>query len=257
MSAEFDILIVEDEPVIIEAAKKILLPEGFKVDEAYDAARALQNMRHTDYNLIISDLMLPNISGMDLLTSIKNDLPLIPVIIITGYATLENALKSFKFGAFDFIPKPFDIKELLGVVHRALNFYESRKNVRLNEFEYVRGTPVTCYALGNHSEVRLARDGSAILNVGTTFPNLMGKINDIEFPLIDAEILQGNWCAKIISSEDGVHRVWSPLSGRVVDVNLGLQQDVSLIDRDPLNQGWLVRIMPTNLENELENLMHW
>ena len=66
--------------------------------------------------------MLPRISGLDLIQAIKQDHPCVPLIVMTGYATLEKALQSFKMGSFDFIPKPFDTETFLAVISRGLNF---------------------------------------------------------------------------------------------------------------------------------------
>jgi DNA-binding response OmpR family regulator len=253
MSLQFDILIVEDEPVVIDAAKKILIPEGFKVDEAYNAESALRKLQQHTYKVVLTDLMLPNMTGFELIEEVKGAQTQIPVIAITGYATLENAMRSFKVGGFDFIPKPFDIEELLGVVYRGLNFFKAQQN-HVEHFpgnEYVDGK---YYFLGDHSSAKLNADGSVTIAVGKTFPNLTGDIQEIELPILETEILQGNTCARIASNKNLIHRVWSPLSGRVVEVNVQLGKDVNLINTHPLDDGWLIRMAPTNLQNELENL---
>lgn len=113
MDKQFDILIVEDKLVIVEAARKILKSEGFSLDEAANSEIALQKLQQHRYKLIISDLMLPRISGIELIKKVNSTNPEIPIIIITGYAMLENAVKCFKEGAFDFIPKPFAAEELV------------------------------------------------------------------------------------------------------------------------------------------------
>jgi DNA-binding NtrC family response regulator len=119
MRSGFDVLLVEDEPVVREAAARILRPEGLTLDRVEDVDGALARLRKADYRLVLSDLMLPGFSGFDLLERVTGERPQLPVILITGYATIENALAAFKKGAFDFLPKPFDVAELLGVVRRA------------------------------------------------------------------------------------------------------------------------------------------
>ena len=106
MDKEYDVLIVEDESVVLASIKKIIEPENLVVDAAVDVDSALEKLSRNTYRLIISDLMLPKISGYDFIQVIKEKYPCIPLIVITGYATLENALQSFKTGSFDFIPKP-------------------------------------------------------------------------------------------------------------------------------------------------------
>jgi CheY-like chemotaxis protein len=262
MKAEFDILVVEDEPVVIEAAKKILTPESLKVDEALDAETALQKLRHNKYKLVLSDLMLPKISGFDLIEIVKRKYPNIAIITITGYATLENAVQSFKLGVFDFIPKPFTFEELLGVVYRGMKFIEmisshKRKDNQkewLTRKRYVGDKLVKYYFLGQHAWAKLDQDGSAIFGVGETFPRIIGDIQRVDFPPINEEISQGSVCVQITTKQHLVHTVWAPLSGRVIEYNRDIEQNAHLIHTDPFFQGWLVRIIPTNLESELVNL---
>lgn len=249
MSKGFDILIVEDEPVVSGAARKTLRAEGYEVEEVEDAPTALQRLEQNRYKLILCDLMLPNFSGFKLLEVLRADFPRLPVVIITGYATLENAIAAFKDGAFDFIPKPFDVDELLGVVYRGLRYSETEHRPALSV------DPNSHYRLGEHAVVRLDRDGSAIIMVGNSFPGLMGEIEKIELPTEDTEILQGNACVRIIARGPVVHKVWAPLSGRVLKVNHDVENDSDLINRDPYGQGWLVRLLPTNQEDEFQNLL--
>ena len=124
MRTGFDVLLVEDEPVVREAVARILRPEGLTLDRVEDVDGALARLRKADYRVVLCDLMLPGFSGFDLLERVTGDRPQLPVILITGYATIENALSAFKKGAFDFLPKPFDVAELLGVVRRALKAVE-------------------------------------------------------------------------------------------------------------------------------------
>jgi len=248
MRKEFDILIVEDEPVVSGAARKTLRAEGYKVEEVEDAPTALQRLQQNRYKLILCDLMLPNFSGFKLLEVLRDDFPALPVVIITGYATLENAIAAFKDGAFDFIPKPFDVDELLGVVYRGLRYSEAGDKPDMSVEDN------SLYKLGEHSAVRLDSDGSAIIMVGSSFSGLMGEIEKIELPAEDTEILQGNACVRIISKSNVVHKVWAPLSGRVLRVNHDVENNSDLINRDPYGEGWLVRLLPTNQEDEFQNL---
>jgi len=262
MSNQFDILIIEDEPVIVNATSKVLRREGFKIDEAFGAESALSKLQLNNYKLILSDLMLPRISGMDIIEKVRQTNPEIPIIIMTGYAIFENAMKCFKAGAFDFIPKPFDIDELLGVVYRAMRHaelmpgiaeYEQRFQPRKEELLGSNGTG-KYYFLGQHSWANLDQDGVTVLGLGETFPARMGEIREVEFPGMNTLIWQGNLCVKIIAGTHLVHTVLAPLSGKVVEINHEIETNFNLINSDPLQNGWLVKIIPTNLATELENL---
>lgn len=264
MNEQFDILIVENEQVIVEAARKILISEGFNIDEASNSELALEKLQQNKYKLIVSDLMLPRISGIDLIKKVKDANPEIPIIIITGYAMLENAVKCFKLGAFDFIPKPFDIEELLGVIYRAMKHGEMIRKTTAKEeksqpfdssaFANAETSLKQYYFLGEHSWARLNREGVIIVGVGATFPGKMGKIQQVELPFINAEVWQGNLCVRIVSKDQLVHMVWAPLSGKVIDINHEIEKNPNLINSDLFYHGWLIKIIPTNLQAELENL---
>ena len=262
MNNKFDILIIEDDPVTVNATNKVLLKEGFKVDEAVDAESAFRKLQSNNYKIILADLMLPRISGIDIIEKVRQTNPEIPIIIMTGYAMFENAMKCFKAGAFDFIPKPFDIDELLGVVYRAMRHSElmTETNMQKKQFQSLSEKhPYSdrigkYYFLGQHSWANLDQDGVTVLGVGETFPARMGEIRAIEFPEINTFIWQGNLCVKIIAQKNQVHSVWSPLSGKVVEINHEIEINPDLMNTDPFNDGWLVKIIPTNLASELENL---
>jgi glycine cleavage system H lipoate-binding protein len=167
--------------------------------------------------------------------------------MITGYATLESAVQSFRSGAFDFLPKPFDIGELLGVVNRALCLSEPGRAPSPS----VSGA----YTLGLNAWASLEPDGTARVGMGESFAGLRDKVRTMDLPTVSEEILQGRMCARILTSKEAVHVVWAPLSGRVVEANsaltLGNHRDVNGAART-----WLVRIVPTDLEGELPNLKH-
>jgi CheY-like chemotaxis protein/glycine cleavage system H lipoate-binding protein len=255
MSDEPDILVIEDEMVVQEAADRVLRMEGLSVDRAMDSETAVDMVGRNDYKLILSDLMLPGASGFDIIELIKKSRPAAQVIVITGYATLENAVKSFQLGAFDFIPKPFDIGELLGVVRRALRY---RRLVLAGSLHSpLKAAPAQeLYALGQHTWALLDPEGSAILGVAETFPNLMGRVNSVELPDLDGYTTQGRCFVRLYSADAVVYRVWSPLSGQVMALNNRIREESELLSTDPYGDGWLVRIIPENLEEELCNLTH-
>ena len=255
MSELFDILIVEDEPVIVNATGKVLRREGYRIDEAFGAESALSKLQLNSFKLVLSDLMLPRISGIDLIEKVKLINPKIPIIIMTGYAMYDNALNCFKAGAFDFIPKPFDIDELLGVVYRAMRHIEQTSGVSSAELHQQNDDQGIHYFLGRHSWAKIERDGIAILGVGETVAAKMGEIQSIELPETNTFIWQANSCAKITAHQHLIHTVWAPLSGEVIEINHELGNDPNLINRAPFSHGWLIKIIPTNLANELGSLV--
>lgn len=263
MNQQFDILIVDDEQIIVNATRKLLVLEGLKIDDAFNAENAIQKLQQNCYRLIISDLMLPRITGIELINQVKNIHPEIPVIIISGYAMVENAVRCFKAGAFDFLPKPFEIDELLGVVYRAMKHGEilrdsaqqDKKHPFFARHEISEHKIGTYYFLGQHSWARLESEGAVTFGIGETFSGRIGAIQRIELPARYTDLWQGSLCARIISAEKLINLVWAPLSGKVIEINHELEQNPNRIHSDPFGQGWLLKILPTHLASELENLM--
>ncbi len=114
------VLVVDDEMVVCKSIQKILNREGHTVEYTLNAQEAMERMEKETFDVIITDLMMPKISGMRLLATTKERWPEINVIMITGYATVKSAVLALKLGAFDYIPKPFTPDELSIVTASAL-----------------------------------------------------------------------------------------------------------------------------------------
>ena len=120
MAAPFTILVIDDEQVMRDACNQILAREGCRVTSAASGAEGLEKIQRGRFDVIILDLKMPGLSGMEVLARIEEKAPEIPVIVITGYATIESAVEAMKIGAYDFIPKPFTPNVLRTIVSRAL-----------------------------------------------------------------------------------------------------------------------------------------
>ncbi|MFH0931666.1 MAG: sigma-54 dependent transcriptional regulator [Candidatus Zixiibacteriota bacterium] len=118
--AKGNILVVDDEVVICKSIQRILSPEGFEVKTAQSGEEALEKLSQESFDIVITDLKMPGMDGMELLTKIKEKDPEIVVIMITGYSTVQTAVRAMKMGALDYIPKPFTPEELIVVVEKAL-----------------------------------------------------------------------------------------------------------------------------------------
>ncbi|MCL4490666.1 MAG: response regulator [Nitrospirae bacterium] len=114
------LLIVEDEDTLCESLKRVFAKEGYEVDIAGSAESAFGLLKEKTYDLIITDIILPGISGIELLTRYKEQNPGQKVVIMTAYASLETAVEAIKAGACDFIVKPLMHDEMKRVVRKAL-----------------------------------------------------------------------------------------------------------------------------------------
>ena len=116
------ILIVDDEPSIRNSLDGLLSDEGFEILTAANGYEALKVMDKDSPDLVLLDIWMPGIDGIETLKEIKKSNPYIQVIIITGHGTVETAVKATKLGAFDLIQKPLSIDKVIVSINNALNF---------------------------------------------------------------------------------------------------------------------------------------
>jgi DNA-binding NtrC family response regulator len=114
------ILIVDDEEIVIRSCLRILAGDEFQVESVQDGREALKKIEENPYDVVILDVMMPNIDGLEVLRRVKETHPNVDVIMITGLSQVDTAVQAMKLGAFDYISKPFEPDELKLVVYRAL-----------------------------------------------------------------------------------------------------------------------------------------
>jgi len=127
------VLIIDDERPVLMTLEALLKRHGYEVDTAPTAAQGLKVLKSKSPPLVLLDLRLPDAHGLEMLDRIKNELPEVPVIILTAHDSLHNAIESIKRGAFHFISKPYAPEELLSLVEKALE-----KQFLLREAEELR-----------------------------------------------------------------------------------------------------------------------
>ena len=133
MASNPRILVVDDELVICESCQRILEEEGLEVETVLSGAEAFGKMKENPFDIVITDLKMPGIDGMEVLRTLRREYPDTIVIMITGFSTVETAVEAMKLGAFDYIPKPFTPDEVSIVVKKAIE----QKNLLL-ENVYLR-----------------------------------------------------------------------------------------------------------------------
>ncbi|MFQ5671126.1 MAG: sigma-54-dependent transcriptional regulator [Acidobacteriota bacterium] len=119
------ILVVDDDPKILEVLQTRLEAHGFQVATAPDGERALDRMASQPVQLVITDLKMPGMSGLELLEKIRSRNPAPPVILLTAHGSISDAVRGMKLGAADFIEKPYSGAELVGVVRRMLKGFDA------------------------------------------------------------------------------------------------------------------------------------
>ncbi len=114
------ILIVDDDVAIRDGCAQVLLKSGYDIKESENGKDGLEKIEHYDFDLLLIDLKLPDINGLDLIRQVRERDISVPIVVITGYGTIQNAVEAMRLGANDFLPKPFEPDELRLVVKRNL-----------------------------------------------------------------------------------------------------------------------------------------
>src|SRR5688500_7087012 len=128
------VLVVDDEHLIREMLADFLSMKGFIVHTAQDGHTAMNELSRTRFDLVLSDLKMPHMGGIELLEAISHDTPNVVTIIMTGFGTVETAIDAMKRGAYDYIMKPFKMEEVVHTVRRGLERKKLQaENLRLKE----------------------------------------------------------------------------------------------------------------------------
>jgi two-component system phosphate regulon sensor histidine kinase PhoR len=123
------ILVIDDEARVREGCRKVLAREGYEVMIAESGEVGLQMIEQQHYDIILLDLMMPSLSGFDVLAHVKALHPDTVIIVISGYATVENSIEAMKRGAFDFIPKPFSPEQLRVITKKAIEYTRAMQDI--------------------------------------------------------------------------------------------------------------------------------
>ncbi|WP_204595082.1 response regulator [Clostridium sardiniense] len=163
---KLNILIVEDNVDINNLISRILETEGYSVREAYSGSEGMMCIEQFEYDLVILDLMLPGISGEELIEKIR-DKSVVPIVVISAKEGVQSKINVLKLGADDFISKPFDNDEVLARVEAQLRRYKkfSKKEVKKTKFTYknlVLDLETRQAFIGNKEVLLTAREFSII-----------------------------------------------------------------------------------------------
>lgn len=247
METPHTVLVVDDEQVVREAARRILSTRGFVPRTACDAEEALSLVQTAAPDVVVVDLMLPGQSGIEFLEQIYPDHPDVVVIVTTGYTRLDHAVASLRSGAFDFLPKPFTVNELLGPVQRACRYLELGRPAPFSSSD---AASTERFVLGPQAWAQPEADGTAVLGVTNVFTRTAGQIVRVDLPEPNAPVQQGGTLARFEAAGGLVHVAWAALGGRVLAANPLWRSAPNRGVADPLEAGWLVCILPINTEQE-------
>ncbi len=134
------ILVVDDEPDMLKLLSMMLRDKtGYEVTTTNNPLEAVELAKQGGFALVITDLKMPGLDGIELLDAVKKDNPDIPVIFITAYATVESATEAIQKGGFDFISKPFRKEQILFTIDRAMKWINLQKENKLLREQLKKG----------------------------------------------------------------------------------------------------------------------
>ena len=255
------ILVVDDEEVIHISVRRTLGRQGHEVDAVFSAQEGLERLESHDYDMVVTDLMMPEVDGIELLERLKEKGITVPVLMITGYPTINTALKALRLGAVDYLAKPFTRCELLGPVNRALR----RASGAALASEPAAGAPEVAdgfaeptvalrpgerLRLREHTWALFLQDGTMEVGIEASFLRAVGPIRALELPSESDFVEQGYIGFRFTTETGEEHGAFVPLSGQVVAVNAEAAASPADIAADV----WLIRVVPSRLDAELEAL---
>ena len=172
------ILIIEDEASIRRVLTKILTEENdtYQVEEAEDGSKGYEKIAQNDYDLVLCDIKMPKMDGVELLQAVKKIKPEIPIVMISGHGDMETAIQTMRLGAFDYISKPPDLNRLLNTVRNALDkkqlVVENKilKKIVSKNYEMIGESDAI-----NHIKVMVEKVAKTEARVLITGPNGTGK----------------------------------------------------------------------------------
>ena len=262
--APSSILVIDDEEIIHKSLRKILRRHGHRVDSAMRAQEGLDKLRNGAYDLVLTDLMMPEMNGIELLEAMKQAGIRVPVIMITGYPTIRTAVEALRLGAVDYLAKPFTRDELLGPVNRTLRRAGEQSDAPKQTLQPHRDAPGPADADGyetpvihllpgdtvylpEHAWATYRNDGTFDVGVEASFLGALNQVAAIQLPDEGDLVEQGYVFARLRTGNGESHGVFVPLTGQVVGVNRELLDTPASLAPET----WLVRVLPTRLAQEL------
>lgn len=258
MENKISVLIVDDEQIVLDSIKRHLRKEDkYQIDTALEAETALDLMEQRKYSIVLTDLMMPEIDGLELLKIVKDKYPKTLVVMITGYATINTALQAMQLGAFDYLAKPFTRAEIKQVISRAADLVAaagavSEKNGGAKSRDPALRKPEALQGIGQHSWLMKQEDDAVLIGVERPFLINVGKIQSVYLPAKGDTLRQGSVYFQVFSDDLRSQSLLSPISGTVIEANEQVNLNPNEALRDPYGGGWLLRIKPSNFAEEVK-----
>lgn len=260
------ILAVDDEAIILDSFRKILVVAGYSIDTVEKGREALGLIRKHDYDFVFTDLKMPEMDGLEVTKAVKHLRPDIDVIVITGYASIETAVETMKYGAMDYVQKPFTEDELIDFFNKCLIKRKDRierqmkPTVRLitpstkeSGLQHEFNVPAGIFISPNHTWVNIEMNGTARVGLDDFVRKTIKNIDGVELPKLNKNIKKGEVLFSIKHDSHAIN-ISSPISGKVTLLNTEHVEHPEWIASKPFELSWMCCIDPSNLPEELHSL---
>lgn len=261
------ILAVDDEAVVLASMRKILALAGYSVDTVERGQEALGLIQKRDYDFVFVDLRMPDMDGIDVTKSVKHLRPDIDVVVVTGYASVESAVATMKYGAMDYFQKPFTEDELAAFVEKSLirrqDRIERRTRPQVHLITPSTGAdrsrrkvnvPAGVFIAPAHSWISLELNGTVRVGLDDFALKLLGPITGLVLPSAAQRVEKG--AALFSITRDGRMLTFpSPIAGVVATVNTELPGHMDYLQMRPFELGWICTIEPATLPGDLQSLI--
>lgn len=246
------ILVVDDDPVVGLSCKRILGGEGFTVFTVEDGAGAVDRLSKDEFDLVITDIRLPDVYGLKVIQEAKTIQPKADVVVITGYPTLEDAKESIRLGAFEYLEKPFTPDFMMNVAKRV---FDKRgwilKKAYIDRFkEYIVPSSdldnlTVFYKDG--SWARPLKNGSWEVGVDVRHFLVSGQMLYVDVLQGLKAVTTGEPFAKLLSGDGNIYEIKAPMTGVVHEINSHANEAICSLAKEYMCEGWflwLARINP-------------
>jgi DNA-binding response OmpR family regulator len=243
------LLVVDDEEAICEGCRRIFSRQGFQVEKTNDAVEGLAWATERNYAAILLDIKMPNMDGIQFLEQIRSAKPGVPVILMTGYPSIPNAVSAVRLGASGYVTKPFTPEEISQAVHKHTRKPGAEQTTApadawapAGEGAYFRG----------QSWFQAGKDGA--VRAGIMLPRSQAAtVKSIRLPKIGEVVYQGLPLAALTLADGSEVIVPAAVSGVILAVNESLNSGAAALATDACGRGWVASLSPTRVEEETKN----
>jgi CheY-like chemotaxis protein len=261
------ILAVDDEPVVLDSLRRILVLAGYSVDTVESGEEAIGLVQRHDYDFLFTDLKMPGMDGIEVVKAVKHLRPDIDVAVITGFATIESAVETMKYGASDYVQKPFTVDELTEFASKLLIRRQARLEASRRPSVRV-AAPASADAAASHE---YCVPGGAFISEGHVWariePSGLVRVGVDDFarkalngvrrvtPVADrgAQVRCGDPVFELQRNGEAA-RFASPITGRIAQFNAAVEDQPEFVNRSPYDRGWICLVQPTDLARDLAAL---